>query len=135
MKNILIIDDEEKLRHLLVKLIKLEGFEVFQAADLKSGFKSIQGNNIDVILCDVKLPDGNGVDFVKKIKMDSPVSEIILMTAFGKTSDKIQAIKNGAFDYIIKADDNDKIVPLLYKALEKIKQQKNDKTIQRFNIE
>ncbi|TPG34796.1 response regulator [Flavobacterium pectinovorum] len=119
MKNILIIDDEEKFRHLLVKLIKLEGFEVFQAADLKSGFKNIQNINIDVILCDVKLPDGNGVDFVKKIKTTSPVSEIILMTAFGKISDKIQAIKNGAFDYIVKADDNDKIIPLLYKALEK----------------
>jgi len=119
LKNILIIDDEEKLRGLLVRIIKSEGFEVFEAPDLKSGFKKIGQNNIDVILCDVKLPDGNGVEFVQKTKTAFPFTEVILLTAFGKISDGIQAMKNGAFDYIVKGDDNDKIIPLLYKALEK----------------
>ena len=67
MKNILIIDDEEKLRSLLARIVKSEGFEVFEAPDLNSGFKKLEHNDIDVILCDVKLPDGNGVDFVQKI--------------------------------------------------------------------
>lgn len=120
MKNILIIDDEEKLRSLLARIVKSEGFEVFEAPDLKSGFKKFEHNDIDVILCDVKLPDGNGVDFVQKIKTNFPLTEVILLTAFGKISDGVQAMKNGAFDYIVKGDDNDKIIPLLYKALEKV---------------
>ena len=120
MKNILIIDDEEKLRSLLARIVKSEGFEVLEAPDLKSGFKKLEHNDIDVILCDVKLPDGNGVDFVQKIKTNFPLTEVILLTAFGKISDGVQAMKNGAFDYIVKGDDNDKIIPLLYKALEKV---------------
>ncbi len=124
MKNILIIDDEEKLRGLLVRIIKSEGFDVFDAGDLKSGFKKLEQNNVDVVLCDVRLPDGNGVDFVQKIKSNFPLTEIILLTANGNISDGIQAMKNGAFDYIVKGDDNDKIIPLLHKALDKVELQK-----------
>ncbi len=124
MKNILIIDDEDKLRSLLARIVKSEGFEVLEAADLKSGFKKLEHNDIDVVLCDVKLPDGNGVDFAQKLKTAFPLTEVILLTAFGKISDGIQAMKNGAFDYIVKGDDNDKIIPLLYKALEKVQLQK-----------
>lgn len=131
MKNILIIDDEEKLRHLLARIIKSEGFEVFEASDLKSGFKKLEQNDIDVVLCDVKLPDGNGVDFLQKIKASFPLSEVILLTAYGKISDGVQAMKNGAFDYIVKGDDNDKIIPLLYKALEKVQLQKKVKQLEK----
>ena len=60
----------------------------------------------NVVLCDVFLPDGNGVDFIKTIKKISPESEIILLTAHGNIPDGVQAIKNGAFDYITKGDDN-----------------------------
>jgi two-component system NtrC family response regulator len=131
LKNILIIDDEEKLRHLLARIIKSEGFDVFEAADLKSGFKKLETNDIDVVLCDVKLPDGNGVDFLQKIKPAFPLTEVILLTAFGKISDGVQAMKNGAFDYIVKGDDNDKIIPLLYKALEKVQLQKKVKQLEK----
>ncbi|UPZ17724.1 sigma-54-dependent transcriptional regulator [Flavobacterium humidisoli] len=122
--KILIIDDEEKLRSLLARIIKSEGFEVFEAKDLKSGFKKLEQTEIDVILCDVKLPDGNGVDFLQNIKASFPLVEVILLTAFGNIPDGVQAMKNGAFDYIVKGDDNDKIIPLLYKALEKVELQK-----------
>ena len=124
MKNILIIDDEEKLRGLLARIVKSEGFDVLEASDLKSGFKKLEHTAIDVVLCDVKLPDGNGVDFLEKIKSTYPLTEVILLTAFGKISDGVQAMKNGAFDYIVKGDDNDKIIPLLYKALEKVQLQR-----------
>lgn len=124
MKKILIIDDEEKLRGLLARIVKSEGFDVFEAPDLNSGFKKLAHHDIDVVLCDVKLPDGNGVDFLQNIKKDFPLTEVILLTAFGKISDGVQAMKNGAFDYIVKGDDNDKIIPLLYKALEKAQLQK-----------
>jgi DNA-binding NtrC family response regulator len=124
LKTILIIDDEEKLRGLLSRIVKSEGFDVIEAPDLKSGFKKLEQNDIDVVLCDVKLPDGNGVDFLQKIKASFPLTEVILLTAYGKISDGVQAMKNGAFDYIVKGDDNDKIIPLLYKALEKVQLQK-----------
>jgi DNA-binding NtrC family response regulator len=122
--KILIIDDEDKLRSLLARIVKSEGFEVFEAKDLRSGFKKLEQTDIDVVLCDVKLPDGNGVDFVQNIKRSFPLTETILLTAFGNIPDGIQAMKNGAFDYIVKGDDNDKIIPLLYKAVEKVQLQK-----------
>ncbi|WP_026707087.1 sigma-54-dependent transcriptional regulator [Flavobacterium frigidarium] len=131
MKNILIIDDEEKLRGLLARIIKSEGFEVVEAPDLKLGFKKLEQNDIDVVLCDVKLPDGNGVDFLQKIKTNFPLTEVILLTAYGNISDGVQAMKNGAFDYIVKGDDNDKIIPLLYKALEKVQLQKKVKQLEK----
>ena len=65
MKKILIIDDEEKLRTLLTRIISLEGFEVVQAGDCKTAMKKLEQNEIDVVLCDVKLPDGNGVELSK----------------------------------------------------------------------
>lgn len=119
MKKILIIDDEEKLRSLLARIIKLEGFTVTEAGTLKAGTKLLEKESFDVVLCDVKLPDGNGVDFVKEIKPGFPAVEIILLTAYGNIPDGIQAMKNGAFDYITKGDDNDKIIPLLNRAIEK----------------
>lgn len=122
--KILIIDDEEKLRSLLARIIKSEGFEVFETKDLKSGFKKLEQTEIDVVLCDVKLPDGNGVDFLQTIKESFPLVEVVLLTAFGNIPDGVQAMKNGAFDYIVKGDDNDKIIPLLYKAVEKVQLQK-----------
>lgn len=119
MKKILLVDDEEKLRALLTRIISLEGFEVIQAGDCKSALKKLEQSDIDVVLCDVKLPDGNGVDLSKKIKETHPLVEVILLTAYGNIPDGVQAIKNGAFDYIIKGDDNNKIIPLLYRATEK----------------
>lgn len=120
MKKVLIIDDEEKLRTLLARIIGLEGFEVLQAGDCKSAWKNLEQNEVDVVLCDVKLSDGNGVEFSKKIKDEFPLIEIIVLTAYGSISDGVQAIKNGAFDYITKGDDNNKIIPLLYRAMEKV---------------
>ena len=121
MHRILIIDDEEKIRTLLSRIISLEGFDIIQAPDLKTGWRKLELNEVDVLLCDVKLPDGNGVEFSKLVKEKFPAIEIILLTAFGNIPDGVQAIKNGAFDYITKGDDNNKIIPLIYKASEKVK--------------
>lgn len=120
MSTILIIDDEEKIRTLLARIITLEGFEVFQASDLKKGLKRLEEQDIDVVICDVKLPDGSGVDSTKVIKEKYPLIEIILLTAYGNIPDGVQAIKNGAFDYITKGDDNNKIIPLVNNASEKV---------------
>lgn len=131
LKTVLIIDDEEKLRSLLGRIIKTEGFEVFEAGDLKTGLKKLEQHQIDVVLCDVKLPDGNGVAFVPKLKEVNPLLEVILLTAYGNISDGVQAMRNGAFDYIVKGDDNDKILPLLYRAMEKVQLQKRVKELEK----
>ena len=124
MSKILIIDDEPQLRGLLARIISLEGYDVLQAENCASGLKILQRETPDVVLCDVKLPDGNGVDLVAKIKAAVPESEVILLTAYGNIPDGVRAIKNGAFDYITKGDDNNKILPLLSRATEKAQMQR-----------
>ena len=124
MNSVLIIDDEEKLRSLLSRIVKLEGYTVLEANSLKAAARVMERESVDVVLCDVKLPDGNGVDFVKETKNKYASVETILLTAYGNIADGVQAMKNGAFDYITKGDDNDKIVPLLTRALEKVQLQK-----------
>jgi len=119
MNKVLIIDDEDQIRKLLARMMELEGYEVFQAIDCQSGIKQIEVNNPEVVLCDVRLPDGNGVDLVLKIKKLFPQTEIVLLTAHGNIPDGVQAIKNGAYDYITKGDDNNKIIPLISRAMEK----------------
>ena len=118
--NILIIDDEQKLRSLLARILSLEGFEVLEAGDCKTALKKMETSDVDVIICDVKLPDGSGVELSKNLKEKYLSIEIILLTAYGNIPDSVQAIKNGAYDYITKGDDNNKIIPLLYNAMAKV---------------
>ena len=126
--KILIIDDELKLLKLLGLIISNEGYEVFQASSARSGMNMLSAHAIDLVLSDVRLPDAFGVDLVKEIKTKYPHIEIILMTAYGNIPDGVQAMRNGAYDYIVKGDDNEKIIPLVSKALEKVKD--NVKNIQ-----
>ena len=93
---------------------------MIQAQDGKAALRKMEQHDVDVIICDVKLPDINGVDLSKIIKEKYAAVEIILLTAYGNIPDSVKAIKNGAFDYITKGDDNNKIIPLLYKAIEKV---------------
>src|ERR1035437_4102532 len=119
MHKLLIIDDEAQIRRLLSRLLELEGYEVSQASDYRTGLKQAESFSPLIILCDVRLPDGSGVDLIAKIQKVSPLTEIIMLTAHGNIPDGVQAIKNGAFDYITKGDDNNKIIPLISRALEK----------------
>ena len=96
MHTVLIIDDEENLRRLLARVIELEGYSVYQAATIKDGLKLLSKEFINVVISDVKLPDGNGVDLTAKIKNDFPATEVIVLTAFGTIEDGVKAIKNGA---------------------------------------
>ncbi|MGJ1197743.1 sigma-54-dependent transcriptional regulator [Sphingobacterium spiritivorum] len=121
MKRVLLIDDEHKLRTLLARIIGLEGegYEVTEVDSLKPALKQLNKTDYDVVLCDVKLPDGDGVSFIPQIKAVQPFAEVILLTAYGNIPDGVKAIKNGAFDYITKGDDNHRIIPLLNKAYDK----------------
>lgn len=123
--NILIIDDEIKLLKLLGMILSQENFNVKEASTARSAMTMLEQYDFDVVLSDVRLPDAFGVELIKSIKSKYPQLEIILMTAFGNITDAVQAMKNGAYDYLVKGDDNEKIIPLVYKALEKVKDNKS----------
>src|ERR1044072_8759626 len=104
---ILIIDDEEKLRQLFSRIIGLEGYSVLEASTCSRAMQLLEQNpSVEVVLADVKLPDGNGIALVEKIKAKIPACEVILMTAYGSIHDGVKAMKSGAFDYFTKGDDN-----------------------------
>lgn len=117
--KLLIIDDEERLRNLLARILQLEGYDVITAATGKEGLRKLQQDIFQVVLSDVKLPDSNGIALTEQIKTNWPATEVIVLTAFGTINDGVKAIKSGAFDYITKGDDNEKIIPLVSKAMDK----------------
>jgi len=120
MQRILVIDDEQKINHLLTRLLSREGYEVQQAFTGQQALKMIEIDPPEVVLCDVRLPDISGVELCRLIKEKHSLVEVILLTAYGNIQDGVQAMKNGAFDYLLKGDDNDKIIPLIQRAFEKI---------------
>ena len=129
MIQILVIDDEDPIRNLLARMIELEGYKVWKASDCQSALKLLKAQPFDVVLCDVFLPDGNGVDFIREIKKHRPEAEVILLTAHGNIPDGghsagSTAIKNGAFDYITKGDDNRKIIPTISRAVDEVEKKK-----------
>lgn len=119
-ESVLIIDDENELRKLLVKLLKLEEFLIFEAAEGKEGLNILAREEISVVITDVKLPDANGIELISRIKEINPLCEVIVLTAYGTIEDGVRAIKNGAFDYITKGDEDNKIIPIVERAIEKV---------------
>jgi|SRR5450755_251778 two-component system NtrC family response regulator len=128
--NILVIEDDAKIRLLLKRVLSLEGYTAYEACDLRSASRVVKNEEIDVIVCDVNLPDGNGIDFTKRIKTLSTNIEIIMLTAFGNIPDSVQAMRNGAFDYITKGDDNEKLIPLVNNAMDKARLQRRVKQLE-----
>ncbi len=122
--SILIIDDENELRSLLTKLLKLEGYITFEAETGEAGLSLLKKEDISVVISDVKLPDVYGIDLISKIKDINPICEIIMLTAYGTIQDGVRAIKEGAFDYITKGDEDNKIIPLVQRAVEKVQLKK-----------
>ena len=133
MNKILLIDDEPTIRMLLSRILELEGYEVLKAKDRATALYILNKQEVQVVLCDVFLPDGNGVDMVRELQPLAPNAKIILLTAHGNIPDGVQAIKNGAFDYIVKGDDNRKIIPIVSRAMDAIaaeqKQQSKKKDV------
>lgn len=127
MNKILIIDDEPTLRMLLSRILELEGYEVVNAKDRATALYTLKKQEVQVVLCDVFLPDGNGVDMVGELQALAPAAKIILLTAHGNIPDGVQAIKNGAFDYIVKGDDNRKIIPIVSRAMDAIASEQKKK--------
>jgi len=122
-KNLLIVDDEEDIRMLLSRILALEGYKVSTASSARQATKMVAENKYAVCICDVRLPDGDGIELTRKLKALSPGMEVVQLTAHGNIEDGVKSIQNGAFNYITKGDNNNRIIPILERASEKAKAQ------------
>jgi DNA-binding NtrC family response regulator len=119
MKTVLIIDDEKDIRNLLKKILEMEGYSVVLAESAKQSIKVVEKQDIKVAIVDIKLPDMSGLELTRTIKQKQPETEVVCFTAYGNVADGVLAIKNGAFDYLMKGDDNNRIIPVIARAFEK----------------
>ncbi len=123
MSKILIIDDEPKLRELLARILSLEGYEVQKAENAQIALPLIH-QDLDLVITDVRLPDVNGIALTKQIKELVPYTEIIVLTAYGNIPDGVMAMRNGAFDYLVKGDNHIQMLASVPRAIEKSQQNK-----------
>src|SRR5262249_55000314 len=115
--RILIVDDEKSLRDMLGLLFHRQGLEVLTAANYTEGVAAAIRSNPDVILCDIKMPDGNGLDLLSRVREEKLPTPVIMITAHTSTEDAIQAMKRGAVDYISKPFNNDELLLVVRRAL------------------
>jgi two-component system response regulator AtoC len=118
-KKILIIDDEENMLHMLKTILTKEGYKITTANNGKEGLKKNDDDSFSAILCDLRMPEMDGLSFLKAMKKKITDSTIIMMSAYGTTDSAIEAMKLGAYDYISKPFKPDEIILTLKKAEER----------------
>ena len=119
MNKILVVDDEKSMRDFLSIMLKKEGYEVTTAKSGGDAIKVIQAEIFDLVITDVKMPHGGGIEVLKTVKDVSPETIVIMITAFGTAESAVEAMKLGAYDYITKPFKVDEIKLVLKKALER----------------
>lgn len=124
-RKILVIDDEPGIRSFFKDFLGQKGYEIFTAGNWENAEKVIYANALDLILLDVQLPGKNGIEILKEVKSKFPMLEIIVFSARAKIELAVEAIKQGAFDFIEKTDAIEKILTIIENAL-KIKKLKEE---------
>ena len=117
--HLLIVDDETSLLDFLSLLFQSESYEVETARSVEEARKSLERGSYDLVLCDILMPDGNGLDLLKEIKANGNHTAVIMMTAYTSTKSAIEAMKLGAADYVSKPFDVDELKIVAQKALER----------------
>ena len=118
-KRLLVIDDEENMRHMLSKVLGKTGYNVEAASNGHEGFKMVQETDYDFVLCDIKMPNMSGMDFLKAARDKIMTTTVIMMSAYGTIDTAIEAMKLGAYDYISKPFKTDEVYLTLKKAEER----------------
>ena len=117
--DLLIVDDEASLRDFLTIMFEEDGWRVETAGALVEARAAIQRNEPDLILCDLMLPDGSGLDLLREAKAQNPSIAVIMITAHTSTKSAVEALKAGAFDYIAKPFDIDELKIIVRNAVER----------------
>ncbi len=120
MSKILIIEDEEPIRRVLVRILTEEdaSFDVHEAVDGKDGLNKLKNNNYDLVLCDIKMPKLDGIEVLEKIKFSKKMLPFIMLTGHGNVSTAVEAMKLGAYDFISKPPDLNRLLNSVRHALE-----------------
>ncbi len=119
MASILIIDDEKAIRRTLAEILSYEGYKIEEATDGEDGLKKFSSTTFDVVLCDVKMPKMDGLEFLEKAKEINPDVPIVVISGHGNIETAVEAVKKGAFDYISKPPDLNRLLITLRNALDK----------------
>ncbi len=116
--GILVVDDQESIRHFISKNLEDEGYDVSCASGGKEALAAIRGGAPDVVLLDLRLPDFSGLEVLRRAREEDKDLCVIIMTAFGDVDSAVKAMKYGAFDYVNKPINLDQLQLLVEKALE-----------------
>jgi two-component system response regulator AtoC len=130
-KRILIIEDEENFRHMLSVILKKEKYEVDMASNGEEGLQKIGAEDFDQILCDIRMPGMDGLDFLKEVQKREIDASVIMMSAYGSIDTAIEAMKLGAYDYISKPFKPDEIILTLRKAEERERLRKENEFLRK----
>ncbi len=119
MANILIIDDEKSIRKTLSEILSYEGYKIDEAGDGEEGLKKFSEKTYDVVLCDIKMPKLDGIEFLDRSKLINPDVPVIMISGHGNLDTAVEAVKKGAYDYISKPPDLNRLLITLRNALDK----------------
>jgi two-component system nitrogen regulation response regulator NtrX len=118
-QTILVIDDEKAIRKALGEILTFEGFTVDEAADGAEGIKKIKENSYDCILCDIKMPKMDGLEVLQAAKAEKPDTPFIVISGHGNIETAVDAVKKGAYDYISKPPDLNRLLITIRNAMDK----------------
>jgi Response regulator containing CheY-like receiver, AAA-type ATPase, and DNA-binding domains len=119
MPAILIIDDEKSIRKTLTEILSYEGYKIDEAADGEEGLKKFKEKTYDLVLCDIKMPKLDGIEFLEKAKQTDSDVPIIMISGHGNIETAVEAVKKGAYDYISKPPDLNRMLITLRNAMDK----------------
>jgi len=119
MADILIIDDEKSIRKTLSEILSFEGYKIEEASDGEEGLKKFKDKNYDVVLCDIKMPKIDGIEFLQKAGESNPDIPIIMISGHGNIETAVEAVKTGAYDYISKPPDLNRLLITIRNAMDK----------------
>lgn len=116
---LLVIDDESAIRKTLREILSFEGYNVLEAADGEQGYKTLTENKVDLVLCDIKMPKCDGIEFLNKAMETAPDVPVIMISGHGTIETAVEAVKKGAFDFISKPPDLNRLLITIRNALDK----------------
>ncbi|HHP7234756.1 MAG TPA: sigma-54-dependent transcriptional regulator [Desulfobacterales bacterium] len=117
METILIVDDEKNYPRILGAVLEEEGFEIQTANSGKEALEILEASDVDLVLTDMKMPSMDGIELLEKIKTKDPELPVIMMTAYGTVDKAVEAMQKGAYSYILKPFDNERLILYVNKAI------------------